>query len=165
MPWTKVLCPNGEEKTFEECLACTNECFDLEIRETLFEREQNWQDAEHQGSSITVSALIGCLRGIYLERIHDFAANPKDQWYSLRGELIHKIVERPDMDDPYKARTEMRLHIDVPINGTHLSISGRIDRWRQRFLEEGILKEVSLNIPNSPGLYVNLFPSELIRYI
>lgn len=137
MPWKRALCPDGQEKTFDECLACKTECFDLEIREALFERERNWQAAEHTGDRISVTALLGCLRSTYLERVIDYAAIPESMWYSLRGELIHRLVERPDMDNPYLRRSEMRLRAKV--NGHE--VSGQLDNYKLRFLEQGVLKD------------------------
>lgn len=137
MPWRYALCPSGEQKTFDECLACENECFDLEIREALFEREVNHQAKEHTGNHISATALTGCLRGLYLERTTDYAATPKSQWWSLRGELIHKLVERPDMDNPYTRRSEARLYTEID----GITLSGQLDNWRQRFLEKGVLKD------------------------
>lgn len=119
MPWTHVLCPDGQKKSFEECLVCLHECFDLEIREAMFERERNWQAIEHTGERISVTALLGCLRSTYLERVTDYAAHPESQWWSLRGELIHRLVERPDMDNPYLRRSELRLRAKV--NGYEVS--------------------------------------------
>ena len=137
MPWTHALCPDGQKKSFDECLACNHECFDLEIREALFERERNWQAIEHTGEHISVTALLGCMRSTYLERITDYAAPPESQWWSLRGELIHRLVERPDMDNPYLRRSEMRLKAKV--NG--YEVSGQLDNYKLRFLEKGILKD------------------------
>jgi len=137
MPWTTVLCPEGQQKNFDECLACDRECFDLEIREALFERERHWQAREHTGDRISVTALLGCLRATYLERVTAYAAAPESQWWSLRGELIHRLVERPDMDNPYLRRSELRLQ--ATIDG-HV-VSGRLDNYRLRFLECGVLKD------------------------
>lgn len=137
MPWTKVLCPNNEEKTFDECLACTSTCLDQEVREALFENERHWQAEEHTGDHISATALLGCLRATYLERVINYAATPASQWFSLRGKLIHKLVERPDMDNPYLRRSEMRLY--ARLNG--MQISGQLDNYQLRFLKLGILKD------------------------
>lgn len=137
MPWTHALCPDGQIKTFDECLACNDRCFDLEICEALYENERNWTDPAHTGSSISATALTGCLRNVYLERIIDYPAAPASAWWSLRGKLIHKLVERPDMDNPYLRRSEIRLEADI--NGYHLS--GQLDNYKLRFLDQGILKD------------------------
>jgi hypothetical protein len=137
MPWTFALCPDESTRTFDECLSCEDECFDLEIREALFERERNWQAIEHTGDHISATALLGCLRSTYLERLTDYAATPESMWFSLRGELIHRLVERPDMDNPYLRRSEMRLK--ARCNGAE--ISGQLDNYKLRFLEQGILKD------------------------
>jgi hypothetical protein len=137
MPWTKAECPNGNAVSFDACLACSDECFDLEVREALFERELNWQAEEHTKDNISATALLGCLRSTYLERITDYAAPPESMWFSLRGELIHRLIERPDMDNPYLRRSEMRLHAEV--NG--MKISGQVDNYKLRFLEKGVLKD------------------------
>jgi len=142
MPWTKCICPTREEKTFEECLACTHPCFDLEIREAMFEKNED-QAEEHTGKNITVSALTNCLRNVYLERITDYAATPKSQWWSLRGTLIHKIVERPNVyTEEYRRECEKRLYVDVDIgDGIRVPISGQMDVYTLRFLKQGILKD------------------------
>lgn len=137
MPWTHVLCPNGQTKTFDECIACKedDQCIHITIRETLFEQNANWIKTEHTGSNITASTLTGCLRNVYLERTVPYAAAPESAWYSLRGTLIHKIIERPDMDNPYLRRSEMRLASEI--DGVRLS--GQIDHYQERFLKEGLL--------------------------
>lgn len=139
MPWKYSMCGDGKIRTFKECLDDKNhQCFDLEIREALYEREQYWQDKAHIGKNISATALIGCLRSTYLERVIDYIAEPKGQWYSLRGELIHKLVERPDYDNPYgKRESEKRLFMEL--NG--ITLSGQMDIWRERFLQEGLLKD------------------------
>lgn len=129
--------PGWAKKNFEECLACDRECFDLEIREALFERELHWQAIEHTGDRISVTALLGCLRATYLERVTDYAAPPESKWWSLRGEIIHRLVERPDMDNPYLRRSEMRLRAKV----NDYEMSGQLDNYKLRFLEQGVLKD------------------------
>lgn len=136
--WTKSICGDGKIRTFDECLADRDHpCFDLEIREALYARER-YQDVAHTGTNISTTALLGCLRSTYLERVTDYAAEPKTQWWSLRGQLIHKIVERPDFDNPYEGRrSEKRLFIKVG----GVDISGQLDVWRERFLADGLLKD------------------------
>jgi len=108
---------------------------DYNIRETLFEMQLKWQAKEHTGHNISVTALLGCLRSTYLERTIDYAATPHSGWYSLRGTLIHKLIERPDLDNPYLRRSEMRLF--AKMNGA--TVSGQIDHYQQRALEKGVL--------------------------
>ncbi len=38
---------------------------------------------------------MGCLRSLYLERKIDYFVEPRKQWYSIRGTLLHAILENP----------------------------------------------------------------------
>jgi len=141
MPWTRVKCPDAQEHTFDDCIACDHPCCDIEIREALFAHNSN-QDPTHVGTSISVTSLIGCLRSTYLERVTDYAAPPMSQWYSLRGELIHKLVEHPDRDDPDTLRRSEMSCLSLFKTGTdEIPISGRIDSYKLKFLKHGTLKD------------------------
>ena len=134
MPWLYCTCPDGAKVAFPECLACTRECLDLEVREALFDHEAN-QDPSHTGSNISVTALLGCLRANYLERITPYAATPESRWYSLRGDLIHRLLERNNGDSTRLCETTL----EATLGGVKLT--GRIDAYQQTFLRRGILKD------------------------
>jgi RNA polymerase subunit RPABC4/transcription elongation factor Spt4 len=51
---------------------------------------------KHVGQYISVTSLLGCTRQIYGERLLDFYVEPPKNWWSLRGTLLHKILENPD---------------------------------------------------------------------
>ena len=138
MPWIKAICGDGKIRTFEECLNDKDHpCFDFEIREVLYARAMNPHSA-HTGKSISATGLLGCLRATYLERIIDYAASPQSMWFSLRGDLIHKIVERPRYENE-DGRRETEKRLSLPVNGT--SMSGQLDVWRERFLVYRLLKD------------------------
>ena len=52
----------------------------------------------HTGNIITPTTLIGCLRETYLSRITDYYSPIESLYYSWRGTLIHKIMERKDLE-------------------------------------------------------------------
>lgn len=137
--WKYSMCGDGRVRSLDECLQDKDhKCFDLEIREAMYQREKHFQDEAHTGKNISTTATIGCLRNVFLERIYDYIAEPSSQWWSLRGDLIHKLVERPDYDDPYgKRMTEKRLELPVG----DVVISGQLDNWRERFLKDAVLKD------------------------
>lgn len=137
MPWTQVACKDGAIRSFEDCLACDPACCDLEVREAIFHQNKH-QDPHHAGDSISVTALTGCLRQVYLERNIDYAAHPMHRWFTLRGELIHRLVEMPDREGPTEQEFSER-RFTAMLNGT--PITGKVDRYKLRFLEHGILKD------------------------
>ena len=51
---------------------------------------------KHIGTYISATALLGCLRALYLERTEDWYQEPSTSWYSVRGTLLHAILENPD---------------------------------------------------------------------
>jgi hypothetical protein len=142
MPWKFTLCPDKTLKSFEDCLSCTAPCFDEEIREILFNENEN-QLEEHTGSNISVSALTGCLRQTYLNRIYDYAATPQSQWWLLRGTLIHKILELIDVTtEELFRRVEKRLTVDIEYEpGKTYPLSGQLDVYTLKHLKNGKIKD------------------------
>lgn len=138
MPWTKCLCGDGSTRLLEDCLACDNSvCADQEIKEAVIYRNRH-EATEHTGDHITATSLTGCLRQLYLERTIDYSASIMSRWFTLRGELIHRLVELPDHDEPGDmAFSERRFTAELD----GIPISGRIDRYKLRFLKHGMLKD------------------------
>jgi hypothetical protein len=136
MPWTKAQCPDGTITSFEDCLACDPGCMDIEVREAIFARNAD-QDPTHVGHNINVTSMLGCMRSTYLERTIDYAASPLSMWWTLRGELIHRLVERPDHDNPEIRRSELQLSAELD----GITITGRVDNYKLRFLDYGVLKD------------------------
>lgn len=135
--WNKCLCPDGKEVSFEDCLKCNDECFDIEIREAIFNQEERSRE-ERGGLGITASMITGCPREVYLKRKHEYSVNPKKMWWSLRGQLIHKILETDNRPDgSLKAMSEERLSWDCD----GIEISGKLDRYVLRFAQGGLLKD------------------------
>jgi hypothetical protein len=109
---------------------------DIEVREAIFARNAD-QDPTHVGHNINVTSMLGCMRSTYLERTIDYAASPLGMWWTLRGELIHRLVERPDHDNPELRRSELQLSAELD----GIPITGRVDSYKLRFLDYGVLKD------------------------
>lgn len=105
--------------SFEECLKCSltcqNKCqFDYPVLKGIAE-----QVAEER-NFISITSLLGCLRGAYFLRTNEVYVSPEDLYYSFRGIMIHKIVE----DNPHPdSITEERFYRTL----YGLKISGRPD--------------------------------------
>lgn len=97
VPQIGNVCPGRptETHTFESnfCLEkCTAQCVPPSVLVHI--REKNRTD-KHAGHYISVTALLTCMRQLYLERILDYFVSPPLNWYSIRGTLIHNILEQP----------------------------------------------------------------------
>ena len=75
----------------------------------------------HTGDYISVTALLGCMRQTYLSRLYDIYVSPKRLWYSLRGQLIHAILE----DQPEGIIIEEVFSIEVG----GIQVFGKIDYY------------------------------------
>ncbi len=84
-------CPEGKGKLpFEECLKCAashkNTCqFDYPI---LASMHQNLREEE----GISVSSILNCLRKAVLQVRNDVYLDPKELYYSFRGQLFHAVI-------------------------------------------------------------------------
>jgi hypothetical protein len=52
---------------------------------------------KHIGDYISVTSLLGCLRQLYLERTIDYYVEPPKSWWSLRGSILHRLLENPGL--------------------------------------------------------------------
>ena len=97
MPWCGNKCPGiNEFHTFESkhcLLKCDHQCVPASV---LVHIANKAFVEKHIGTYISATALLGCLRALYLERTEDWYQEPSTSWYSVRGTLLHAILENPD---------------------------------------------------------------------
>jgi hypothetical protein len=89
-------CPGiNEYHTFESgyCLnSCDHQCVPASV---LVHIQGAQRRDKHKGRYLSVTALLGCLRALYLERTIDYYVEPPKSWWSLRGKLLHALLENP----------------------------------------------------------------------
>lgn len=89
-------CPGiNEYHTFESghCLTtCDHQCVPASV---LVHIQAAHRRDKHKGRYLSVTALLGCLRALYLERTIDYFVEPPKQWWSLRGKILHALLEDP----------------------------------------------------------------------
>lgn len=96
MPQIGNKCPGiAEYHTFSSGF-CLRECQRQCIPPSVLVHIENKQRVDkHQGHYISVTALLGCMRQLYLEREIEYYVEPPLNWYSVRGTLLHNILEQP----------------------------------------------------------------------
>lgn len=98
MPQLGNKCPNQQEyHTFEsgDCLnRCDHQCVPASV---LVHIENQRRTDKHVGQYISVTSLLGCLRQLYLERTIDYYVEPPKSWWSLRGSILHRLLENPGL--------------------------------------------------------------------
>ena len=99
MPWEGNKCPGSSEThTFASkycLLKCDHQCVPASV---LVHIANKASVDKHIGKYISATALLGCLRALYLERTKSWYQEPSTSWYSVRGTLLHAILENPDFD-------------------------------------------------------------------
>jgi hypothetical protein len=85
-----------------------------------------FRDNPHQGEYVSVTALLGCLRQTYLSRVADAYVRPRTSWYSMRGTLIHEIIEGAEAGDDIVTEE----NFSIQLNG--IKVYGRIDWYDKR---------------------------------
>lgn len=97
MPWSGNRCPGSDTcHTFESkhcLLKCDHQCVPASV---LVHIANKAGTDKHIGSYVSATSLLGCLRGLYLERTKDWYMEPSSAWYTVRGTLLHAILENPD---------------------------------------------------------------------
>jgi hypothetical protein len=87
-------CPGLEEYHSFESGYCINECDHQCVPPSVLVHIQlsNRKD-KHKGRYVSVTALLGCMRQLYLERTLDYFVEPPKSWWSLRGKILHSLLE------------------------------------------------------------------------
>lgn len=85
-----------------------------------------FRDNPHKGEYVSITALLGCIRSTYFSRICDTYVKPRNSWWSLRGSLIHEIIESAEAGDDIIAEE----NFSIPLNG--VEVFGRIDWYDKR---------------------------------
>lgn len=99
MPQKGNKCP-GEQLyyTFESghCLSnCDHQCVPASVLVHIANRQRV---DKHVGEYLSVTSLLGCNRQLYLERTTDYYVEPAKSWWSLRGSILHKLLENPGLE-------------------------------------------------------------------
>ena len=102
MPHLGNRCPGSpvgqNEFTFDSKF-CLQECKKQCVPASVLVHIANKSGIEkHIGEYVSATALLGCLRSLYLERINPWYQEPPISWYSVRGTLLHAILENPDFE-------------------------------------------------------------------
>lgn len=102
-------CPEGKgEIPFEKCLKCAifhkNTCqFDYPILSSMV---LNLRKEE----GISVSSILNCLRKVVLQIRNDVYLDPRELYYSFRGQLFHTVIAQAQEE---KAIVEQRFERDI----------------------------------------------------
>lgn len=96
MPQIGNVCPGTDLKQEFRSGFCLNGCANQCMPPSVLVHIENKQKVDkHIGQYISVTALLGCKRKTYLERTIPYFVEPPKAWYSLRGTLIHNILQNP----------------------------------------------------------------------
>jgi CRISPR/Cas system-associated exonuclease Cas4 (RecB family) len=126
---------NGKAVTFADALA-------------ISEAQGSWADVPHEvlvliheqvtkerPDGITVTQLLGCPRKVYLEKTNDWFSHPIENWPSLRGSLVHSLLEQTGGQ---RAEVEVRYekeHRGVTVSGQPDSVRV-IGKGKKRLLRD-----------------------------
>lgn len=99
MPQIGNVCP-GTDTTHSfasgHCLSgCANPCMPPSV---LVHIENRQKTDKHVGQYISATSLLGCKRKTFLERTIEYHVEPPKSWYSLRGTIIHNILQNPSFE-------------------------------------------------------------------
>lgn len=98
MPCVGGKCPGLiEYHSFESkhCIEkCDHQCVPASV---LYHIENRQKTDKHIGKYLSVTSLLGCLRQLYLERTIDYFVEPPKLWWSLRGSILHRLLENPGL--------------------------------------------------------------------
>jgi hypothetical protein len=145
MPLTGNKCPGKDQlNPFSEgfCLTgCRNTCMPLSV---LVQIEHRATTDKHRGRYISATSLLNCIRKTYGERVIDYYVEPPNSWYSVRGTLLHNILQNPGFASQVEdlRETVYRLFRNGIINKDELE--------RQWVALEAQLFEFSKHMPKSP---------------
>jgi len=114
--------PTGKLIRFEDYKSRLDELDFPEPLLNLMAKEIN--NNPHQGKYVSVTTIIGCLRNTYLSRIYDIFINPRNAWFTMRGTLIHSILEGNKEDKNFLIEKNLKINMD-----NNHPLYGRIDRY------------------------------------
>ena len=135
----KIRCPDGTEKSVEECKNCPHPCHPLPVRHALLHgRDRERKPKEKPAYGVT-TLTTNCLRQSYFklteEEIHDL----EKLWIFSRGHAMHEFVTKT-LEDGQK---EVFVKKEFP----HFDIIGFVDAIHDDTIYE--FKTTS-NIPEQP---------------
>jgi hypothetical protein len=94
-------CPGLEEYHTFESRYCLDQCDHQCVPASVLIHIQNKQRVDvHQGEYVSATALTSstCPRQFYLERTTPYYVEPPKNWWSIRGTLLHQILQNPDFN-------------------------------------------------------------------
>jgi hypothetical protein len=95
--WAGNKCPGLEEYHTFDSKYCIEQCDHQCVPASVLVHIANKAFVDkHIGEYVSVTALLNCLREIYLERTQPWYQEPPDSWYHVRGTLLHSILQNPD---------------------------------------------------------------------
>jgi DNA-directed RNA polymerase subunit RPC12/RpoP len=102
MPQVGNKCPGIQEYHTFESSYCLNDCDHQCVPASVLVHIQSKQRVDkHIGEYLSVTSLLGCLRQLYLERTLEYYVEPPKSWWSLRGKILHHLLENPgDVEIP-----------------------------------------------------------------
>lgn len=111
------LSDNGQQVLFADALA-------------ISEAEGSWNSIPHEvllliqqqvskvrPDGISVTQLLGCPRKVWLEKTNDWFSSPIENWPSLRGTLVHSLLEQTSGQGAEVEVRYEREHRGVTISG------------------------------------------------
>jgi len=115
MPLIGFACPNSEKKLrFQSCFKCKDECMPISLRRTIV--NENMQNV-HKGDYLSATALLFCMRKTLLERRLDYFSTVKNQFYAVRGNIVHRMIGRPSLNI-LKEQQFTRSVMGIPLHAT-----------------------------------------------
>jgi hypothetical protein len=95
--WKGNRCPGSDECHSFESGYCLNKCDHQCVPASVLVHIANKAATDkHIGTYVSATALLGCLRELYLERTKDWFQEPPTSWFSVRGTLLHTVLTNPD---------------------------------------------------------------------
>jgi hypothetical protein len=90
-------CPGLQEYHKFETGYCINDCDHQCVPPSVLVHIQlAHRRDKHKGRYLSVTALLGCLRQLYLERTIEYYVEPPKSWWSLRGKIMHALLEQSE---------------------------------------------------------------------
>jgi len=123
MPLVGITCPKHGNLSFKEAVSGKCDCTPRFLLDSIINVAQR---DYHKGTIISATSLLGCLRETYLSRISDYYATVGQLYFSWRGTLIHKILERPNLENWIAEQIYTKQFL---IKGKKVELSGKIDGY------------------------------------
>lgn len=134
----KVRCPDGTEKTAEECIDCSNCYPEYIVKMLLAGRNRKKKKRDHPRYGVT-RLVGGCLRRTYYDLTEEVAHTLDKMWIFNRGTAIHEFVQKDMPQEDVEIFKELKF--------SNFSVLGFIDAVHKGGLYEF---KTTANIPETP---------------